>query len=66
MIEKLLLAITITFALNFSIGVSTHSTRQNTVVAQTSPQSVYLVKDLAKASIAKALRDRSLLRTWFQ
>lgn len=57
MFEKLLLAGTITFSLNFFIGMSAQSTRQPTVVAQVTPHSVY---------IAKALHDSPFLRSLFQ
>lgn len=62
MLEKLLLAATITFSLNLFIGMNIHSTSEPTVTAQSTtaqatPQRVYL---------AKVLHDRSFLRSLFQ
>lgn len=57
MFEKLLLAGTITFSLNFFIGMSAQAPQQPTVVAQATQPSVY---------IAKALHDRPFLRSLFQ
>ncbi|HEY9897363.1 MAG TPA: hypothetical protein V6D34_18450 [Candidatus Sericytochromatia bacterium] len=57
MFEKLLLAGTITFALNIFIGMGAQSASQSTVVAQTAPQSV---------DVAQALHDSPFLRSLFQ
>ena len=57
MFEKLLLAATITFSLNWFIGISAQSAKQPTVTAQATPSSVYL---------AKAQDDRPSLWSLFQ
>ncbi|MBW4470822.1 MAG: hypothetical protein KME45_10530 [Stenomitos rutilans HA7619-LM2] len=72
MLEKLLLAGTITFSLNLFIGMSVQAPSQPTVTAQattarsTAAQSTATQPTHQSVYLAKALHDSPLLRNLFQ
>lgn len=68
MFEKLLLAATITFSLNLFLGLSSQSTQQPTVAAQSTTAQLTILHSTRPLVVylAKARHDRPFLRNLVQ